>query len=213
MISDGIGNDRREIPVRMGSAWTRRCPPTLASLQPRREILKRAAVFIIGFFVLCLLLLCAGLSGPLLSVSPDGVSATPGPSAARPYSAPSGKKPLTLEDVIHPSRVIAPGISALSWRPGGKQLTFIRLSPGENKGGGPTLCAYDLESHTETVLFNPSAQKEKLDLSSYQWSPRGDAILLEGESDLWLLDPQTGGTAAADPGWRGERSPGFLSGG
>jgi dipeptidyl-peptidase-4 len=98
---------------------------------------------------------------------------------------------LTLQDVIHSSRVVAPGISALSWRPGGKQLTFIRPTP--LKQGGFTLCAYDLESHTETVIFDLAVRKEKLDLRSYQWSPRGDAILLEGENDLWLLDPQSGG--------------------
>ena len=41
--------------------------------------------------------------------------------------------------------------------------------------------------------LTPRAGNEKLDLNSYQWSPRGDAILLEGENDLWLLNPQTGG--------------------
>jgi dipeptidyl-peptidase-4 len=103
----------------------------------------------------------------------------------------SGKTQLTLEGVIHPDSVIAPGISTLRWRPGGKQLTYVRPTPG--KAGASTLCGYDLERHTETVLFDPSGQKEKLDLESYQWSPRGDAILLEGDNDLWLLNPQTGG--------------------
>jgi dipeptidyl-peptidase-4 len=125
--------------------------------------LKRAG-FLLGFFFLCL------------------------PS----LDAQSGKMPLTLQDIIHPTSIVAPGISALSWRPGGKQLTFIRPSSREN-GGVPTLCAYDLASRTEIILFNPADRKEKLDLSSYQWSPRGDAILLDGESDLWLFDPQTGG--------------------
>ena len=146
--------------------------------------MKRAAVFFLGFFIVCL---------PLLD-------------------AQSGKKPLTLEDVIHPTRVAAAGITALSWRPGGKQLTFLRPS-WQGKEGASALCAYDWESHTETVLFNPLDRKEKLDLNSYQWSPRGDAILFEGENDLWLLDPQTGTTAPADPGWRGERGPGVFSGG
>jgi dipeptidyl-peptidase-4 len=144
--------------------------------------LKRATVFVLGFFLLCL---------PALD-------------------AQSNKKPLTFQEVIHPASVVAPGITALSWRPGGtgvppasshgqdghatsgKQLTFIRPSL-RGKERVPTLCAYDLEHRTETVLFDPSAVREKLDLSSYQWSPRGDAILLEGEKDLWLLDPQTGG--------------------
>ena len=126
--------------------------------------MKRAIIFFLGFIILCL------------------------PS----LNAQSGKKPLTLQEVIHPSRVVAPGISALSWRPRGKQLTFVRPSPN-GKEGVATLCAYDVEAHRGTVLFSPSGGKEKLDLGSYQWSPRGDAILFQGEKDLWLLDPQTGG--------------------
>jgi dipeptidyl-peptidase-4 len=126
--------------------------------------LKRAIVLFLGFFLLCL------------------------PS----LHAQSNKKPLTLQDVIHPGSVVAPGITALSWRPGGKQLTFVRPSV-RGREGVSTLCAYDLETHTETVLFHPTGGQEKLNLSSYQWSPRGDAILLEGENQVWLLDPQTGG--------------------
>ena len=126
----------------------------------RRPTLKRAIAIFLGFFILSSLSLLAQ----------------------------SGKKPLTIQDVIHPAGIVAPGISAFNWRPGGKQLTFIR--PGN--AGASTLSAYDLASHVESVLFNPSDRKEKLNLSSYQWSPRGDAILLEGEKDLYLLNPQTG---------------------
>jgi dipeptidyl-peptidase-4 len=133
-------------------------------------------------------------------------------SAARPDNAQSGKKPLRLYDVIHPDSVVAPGITALSWRPGGKQLTFI--SPGSRgKSGGPTLRAYDLESHAETILFDPAVAKEKLGLSSYQWSPRGDAILLEGGNDLWLLDPQTGGVRKLTQDGEAKEVPAFSPGG
>lgn len=123
--------------------------------------MKRAAISLLGFFLLCL---------PLLD-------------------AQSGKKLLPLGDVIDPSGIITPGISNLSWRPGGKQLTYVRPAAGKPA----TLCAYDLESHAEAVLFDPAGRKEGVGLSSYQWSPRGDAILLEGENDLWLLNPQSGG--------------------
>ena len=97
--------------------------------------MKRAGFFL-GFFLLCL---------PLLD-------------------AQSGKKPLTLQDVIHPASIIAPGITALSWRPGGKQLTYIRPS-SRGMGAFPTLCAYDLASRTETVIFNPADGKRNSDLS------------------------------------------------
>ncbi len=126
--------------------------------------MKRTTAFLLGMFIL------------LISLS---------------LEAQSGTKALTLQDVIHPGNVVAPGISALNWRPGGKQLTYVRPTPG--KPSASRLCAYDLENHTETDLFRPGEEKEKLNLRSYQWSPRGDAMLLAGEKDLYLLDPQTGG--------------------
>jgi dipeptidyl-peptidase-4 len=135
----------------------------LASFHLRRDALKRAAGLLFGLFILWL---------PVLD-------------------AQNGKKLLTLSDAVQTGSIAAPGISALSWSPTGKQLAFVR-PPLPGKPGGPTLCAYDLERHTETVLFDPSQHKESLDLSSYQWSPHGDRILLEGENDLWLLNPQTG---------------------
>ncbi len=146
--------------------------------------MKPATIFRLGIFLLCL------------------------PS----LHAQTGKKPLTLQDVIHPESIVAPGITALSWRPGGKQLTFIR-PPAQEKGSVSTLCAYDLESHAETVLFDPAGGKEKLDLSSYQWSPRGDAILLEGENDLWLLDPQTGGLRRLTQDGEAKEVPAFSPAG
>src|ERR1017187_4991014 len=123
--------------------------PASAILFPMEYHLKRAACSLLGLFFLCL---------PLLR-------------------AQSGKTPLNLYDVIHPSGIVAPGISALSWRPGGKQLTYVRPTAG--KPGNFTLCAYDLARYTETVLFDPGSgatgDHEKLDLDSYQWSPQGNA--------------------------------------
>ncbi len=146
--------------------------------------MKPATIFRLGIFLLCL------------------------PS----LHAQTGTKPLTLQDVIHPESILAPGISALSWRPGGKQLTFIR-PPAQEKGSVSTLCAYDLASHTETVLYRPTVGKEKLDLSSYQWSPRGDAILIEGENDLWLLDPHTGGLRKLTQDGKAKEVPAFSPAG
>lgn len=143
--------------------------------------MKRASIFIPGILILCLQSLYAGQGGSNLNGSPQAKGV--------PTSS-NAQLSLTLQDVIHSSTVIAPGIRALSWRPGTKQLTFLR-PPGN--GGPYTLSAYDVESHRETVLFDSAAGKQQLDLHSYQWSPRGDVILLEGDNDLWLLDPQTHG--------------------
>ena len=173
-----------EIPVRMGSARTRRCPPTLASLHPRRATLKRATVFLLGFFLLCL----PSLRCPIRQEALDA----PGCHSSRQRRCAGNHR-----------AQLAPGRKAVDLRPPvvageGRRFHALRLRFGE--------------PHRDRPLSIPRSGKKKLDLSSYQWSPRGDAILLEGENDLWLLDPQTGGLRQADPGWRGERSPGFLSG-
>ena len=107
--------------------------------------------------------------------------------------------------------IVAPGISALSWRPGGKQLTFVRPSPG--KQADPHFAPTIWRATPKPSSSYPADGKEKLDLSSYQWSPRGDAILLEGENDLWLLDPQTGGLRRLTQDGEVKEVPALLSGG
>src|SRR5208282_3093225 len=62
-------------------------------------------------------------------------------------------------------------------------------------------------------LFDPAAGKQKVDLNSYQWSPRGNAILLEGEDNLWLLDPQTGGLRRLTQGGDEKEVPQFSPAG
>ncbi len=93
------------------------------------------------------------------------------------------KKPLTVDLVVHSDRLAAPGISGIQWRPEHEQISFIRRL--NSKG---TLRLYDPTRKEETLLFDPGGRSEKLSLSSYQWSPKGDAILLEGDHDLWLFE-------------------------
>jgi dipeptidyl-peptidase-4 len=159
--------------------------------------LKRTSILLLEFIILGWALLCVGQSGPSLHGSPHGVSAEQEASAARPNSAQSDKRVFTLDEVIHPGSIIESGISAVNWRPGGKQVTFVR-TPLRKTGGVLAICSYDVDSGRETVVFPTSGgssggSQPRLNLSSYQWSPRGDAILLEGANDFWLLDPQTGG--------------------
>ena len=147
--------------------------------------MKRTAGIVLGFLLLCLLSFWAGPRRLALAGTPPGARIT-GTTEAQ-----SGKKPLTLHEVVDSTCVVAPSVTALSWRPGRKQLTYVRPASAAS-GTSVRLCAYDLESRRETVLFTAAGQKETLDLNSYQWSPRGDLILLEGENNLWLLDPGSG---------------------
>jgi dipeptidyl-peptidase-4 len=105
-----------------------------------------------------------------------------------------GKKRLTAELVAHPQTLVSPAISRVAWRPGSDQISFIR-----HQGSSPnpqaaitTLCIYDAASGKERELLRDTGGDLKLSLSSYQWSPKGDVLLLEGQNDLWLLDVESG---------------------
>lgn len=161
--------------------------------------LKRAGIWV--FVTLSLMILPAVAARPILAIRAQQAAPVDEGHAAR--------KVLGLRELSHPEEIVSPGISGLKWRPGGRQLSFIRPS----SGGAATLRGYDLESGTEAVLLNPSDHPEKLNLSSYQWSPRGDAILLEGENDLWILNPQTGGLRQLTRDGETKEVPSFSPGG
>ncbi len=101
--------------------------------------------------------------------------------------AQAAKKPLTVDLIVHGEKLAAPGISRLEWRPEHEQISFIR-----RQGAKSTLRIYDVDRKEEKLLFDPGARKAKVALPSYQWSSKGDAILLEGEKDLWLLTVASG---------------------
>lgn len=107
------------------------------------------------------------------------------------HSAQIGKKPVTIDDVVHEEKLVAPSISHLEWRPGSNQLSFIRPR-GIGKTATGTIQIYDVEQEDERLLFDPINHKEKIAVGSYQWSPRGEALLFQGDGDLWLLETHSG---------------------
>ena len=108
--------------------------------------------------------------------------------------AQEAKKPLTIELVTHPQGLVAQGLSRVVWRPGGREISYLKRQ-GFGRGASVTLYLYDIASGKERVLLGPpndTMEGEKLDLASYQWTPGGDALLLEGEKSVRLYDPATG---------------------
>lgn len=97
------------------------------------------------------------------------------------------EKKLSIELVVQPEAIVAAGIRAVRWRPGHNQVTFVRTR-GTGKEAVSVLYLYDVEPGKESVLLDARGDKAKLQLDSYRWSPRGDALLLTGENDLWLYD-------------------------
>ena len=103
----------------------------------------------------------------------------------------TSKKRLTAELVAQAGALVSPAISNVAWRPGRDQLTYIRRE-GSGKAATRALWLYDIGSGQARVLLGPAGKDEKLDLASYQWSPKGDALLFQGQNDLWLFDVDSG---------------------
>ena len=54
------------------------------------------------------------------------------------------------------------------------------------------LWLYDATSGDKKVLLDPAKSPGNIDMTSAQWSPNGDKMLLTGDEALWLLDVKTG---------------------
>lgn len=106
-------------------------------------------------------------------------------------TAEAQKKPLTVDLATREGAIVSRGISSLEWRPGGREINYTRRT-GSGKSATTTLWSYDVATQKERQLLSSAGENEKLILASYQWSPKGDSLLLEGEKDLWLLDVASG---------------------
>jgi len=101
------------------------------------------------------------------------------------------KKRLTPELIAREGALISPGISNLRWRPGSEQLSYTRRE-GSGKDAVTGLWLYDIAEKNARLLMDSTGENRKLNLGSYRWSPQGNALLLEGDNDLWLFDLSSG---------------------
>ena len=95
---------------------------------------------------------------------------------------------ITARELVQPDALMGPGPSDFAWSPNGAMLLYV-----DTQNGSDALFAYDAATNTKRVLFAPDAT-QNIDLTSAQWSPQGDVILLASDTVLWLLDPQSGKT-------------------
>ncbi|NPV60617.1 MAG: prolyl oligopeptidase family serine peptidase [Actinobacteria bacterium] len=96
---------------------------------------------------------------------------------------------ITARELVEPGALAGPGPSILGWSPRGAVLAYA--APGEG-GGADVLWTYDASTGERSVLFDPAGQPDNIDVSSAQWSPAGDAMLLAGDTSLWLLQTESG---------------------
>lgn len=100
---------------------------------------------------------------------------------------PEPAAPITARQLVAPGALMGPGPSAFNWRPQGALLAYV-----EPLDGRDVLWAYDAATGETRVLLDPGENPDRIDLSSAQWSPQGDSLLLSGATALWLLDADTG---------------------
>jgi hypothetical protein len=117
-----------------------------------------------------------------------------------PAPATSG---ITARELVETGALVGPGPSILGWSPRGAQLAYT--APPDGRDGADVLWVYDASSGEREVLLDPSAQPDDIDVSSAQWSPRGDAMLLSGDTSLWVLTTASGELKALAGGGGGHR--------
>jgi dipeptidyl-peptidase-4 len=107
-----------------------------------------------------------------------------------PQTTPPGQdgEEITARMLVAPDALMGPGPSSFNWSPKGATLAYV-----EPKDGQDTLWLYDAATGKKRVLLNPSESPDTtIDLTTAQWSPGGDRLLLAGAESLWLLDSKTG---------------------
>jgi dipeptidyl-peptidase-4 len=124
-------------------------------------------------FLIILSLVLIGLGGCL----PVPPTATPAPQTGG----------LTARMLVAPNALMGPGPSSFNWSPAGATLAYV-----EPKDGRDVLWLYEAATGAKRVLLDPAGQPDTIDVSSAQWSPQGDVLLLTGEKSLWLLNAKTG---------------------
>lgn len=102
---------------------------------------------------------------------------------------------LTPRMLVSPGALMGAGPSGFNWSPGGSVLAYVEPADGHD-----ALWRYDAQSGEKRVLLDPAESPGEVDVTSAQWSPGGDMLLLAGANGLWLLDAATGDLEPAAEG-------------
>ncbi len=149
-----------------------------------------------GVFLTIILITLAGcgLATPLETATPPPVPTEPAPTLP-------GESKISARELVAPNALMGPGPSSFIWSPGGALLAYV--DPQEQ---GDVLAIFDADRGEERVLLDPGDNPDGIDLTSAQWSPQSDQLLLTGSTALWLLDPQTGALKSLASGDGGQTS-------
>jgi dipeptidyl-peptidase 4 len=116
--------------------------------------------------------------------APAVPSASPGSETALPAQNASA---LTARELIAPGALAGPSPSSFNWSPIGATLAYV-----EPQDGADMLWLYDAAGGEKRLLLDPAGSEGNIDVTSAQWSPDGNRLLLTGDDAFWLLDAATG---------------------
>ena len=94
-----------------------------------------------------------------------------------------------------PNALVGPSPSSFNWSPVGAALAYVEPQDDQD-----VLWLYDAATGDKKVLLDPAKSPGNIDVTSAQWSPQGDRLLLAGDEALWLLDVNTGDLTVAGRG-------------
>ena len=109
---------------------------------------------------------------------------------ALPLSSEPAEKELTVQFISNGSALYGRSLQHLAWRPHSDQVSYLK-EPGPGGNVKSTIWLYDARTRQRRLLLAEPSTGPQFSLSSYQWSPRGDRLLLEGDEGLWLWDAKT----------------------
>ncbi len=128
-----------------------------------------------------------------VAVSAAGGSAIRGAaSGATVASGPASPTPITPRELVQPGALMGEGPSGFAWDPKGAVLAYV----APTADGDDVLRTYDAATGARRILLDPGANPGAIDLTSAQWSPKGDSILLTAGDGLRLVDARTGAMTA-----------------
>ncbi len=107
----------------------------------------------------------------------------------------AGQQPLTIERIFSDPPLEGTLPHEVRWLPGGASFSSLEKA-GNGEGAPTTLWVEDAATgrreavviDTDISAFGEGEGKIRPRLGGYQWSPKGDALLLSGGGDLFILE-------------------------
>ena len=110
-----------------------------------------------------------------------------GAAGCTPVRAVPEPEPITPRMLTAPGAIVGASPANFSWSPAGAQLLYVAPLDG-TATGQQVLWRYAAGTGATAMLLNPAEHADNIDVTSAQWSPQGDRLLLSGDEALWLLD-------------------------